>query len=106
MKRGVTVAVVIGCSFGCGAAEDGGHDDSADGVAGAISQAEDDSSEDTSNARTPASVGRRICDGSAGIRLALGFGGGGPPSPYTSVLSELGYDFLYVDGSCHYWVHQ
>ena len=44
--------------------------------------------------------------GSSGIRLAMGYGGGGPPSPYTSVLSELGYDFLFVDGNCHYWAHQ
>jgi hypothetical protein len=25
--------------------------------------------------------------------------------PYTSVLSELGFDFLYVDGNCRYWAH-
>ena len=53
-----------------------------------------------------ASTERRICDGSTEIRLAMGYGGGGQPFPYTSVLSELGYDFLYVDGSCHYWAHQ
>jgi hypothetical protein len=101
MKRGVTVAAVIWCSFGCGAAEDRADDHSANGAAGANSQAED-----TPNATSQASVERRICDGSAGIRLAMGYGGGGPPFPYTSVLSELGYDFLYVDGSCHYWAHQ
>jgi hypothetical protein len=97
----VTVAGVVWCSFGCGAAEDRAHDDSTDALAGANSQAED-----TSNESSQTGVERRICDGSDGIRFAMGYGGGGQAFPYTSVLSELGYDFLYVDGSCHYWVHQ
>jgi hypothetical protein len=101
MKRETTIAAVIWCSLGCGAAEDRVHDRSGNDSATANLLAEappDESSE--------ASIERRICDGSAGIRLAMGYGGGGPPFPYTSVLSELGYDFLYVDGSCHYWAHQ
>jgi hypothetical protein len=101
VKQDWTLAAVIGCSFACGAAEDRAHDSAVDGVAGARSLAEDASDEGVH-----ARVERRICDGSLGIRLAMGHGGGGPPLPYTSVLSELGYDFLYVDGSCHYWVHQ
>lgn len=101
MKRGAIAAALIGCSFGCGAAEDGVQAGAADGAAGAVSQAED-----TLDESSQASMGRRICDGSTGIRLAVGYGGGGPPSPYTSVLSELGYDFLFVDGTCHYWAHQ
>jgi hypothetical protein len=47
---------------------------------------------------------RSICDGSDAIRLAYWVGGGGPTPAFTSVLYELGYDFLYVDGHCHYWV--
>jgi hypothetical protein len=47
---------------------------------------------------------RRICDGSDGIRLAYWVGGGGQQAAYTAVLHELGYEFLYVDGHCHYWV--
>jgi hypothetical protein len=62
--------------------------------------------EDSPNESSPASTERRICDGSAEIRLAIGHGGGGEPAPYTSVLSELGYDFLYVDGGCRYWAHK
>jgi hypothetical protein len=100
MKRGVTVAAVIWCSFGCGAAEGHVNDDSTGRAAAANSHAED-AVDEMSQA-----VERRICDGSAGVRLAIVYGGGGPPLPYTSVLSELGYDFLYVDGTCHYWAHQ
>lgn len=101
MKREATVAAVIWCASGCGAAADRVHDGSGDGSAGANSQAEaiPDESSQVSNER-------RICDGSPGIRLAMGYNGGGQTFPYTSVLSELGYDFLYVDGSCHYWAHQ
>jgi hypothetical protein len=101
MKREATVAAVIWCSLGCGAAEDGVPDGLGGGSAGANSRAESPSDE-----MSQGGVERRICDGSAGIRLAMGYGGGGPPSPYTWVLSELGYDFIYVDGSCHYWAHQ
>jgi hypothetical protein len=95
-KRKATVAAVLWCSLGCGAAEDGVHD----GSASANSRPE------ATHESTQASIGRRVCDGSTEIRLAMGYGGGGQPSPYTSVLSELGYDFLYVDGGCHYWAHQ
>lgn len=76
MKNVGALAVVIGCSLGCGAAEP-----------------------------VELSPERRICDGSDGIQLAIGYAGGAAPFPHTAVLSELGYDFLYVDGSCHYWVH-
>jgi hypothetical protein len=98
MKRHATVAAVIWGSLGCGAAEGGVPDGAGDGSAAASSGAEampDDS--------TQASSERRICDGSAGIRLAMYYGGGGPFSPYISVFFDLGTDFLYVDGSCHYW---
>jgi hypothetical protein len=48
---------------------------------------------------------RRICDGSDEIR----FGYWTPVSPrsvrpFTLVLYDLGNEFLYVDGHCHYWV--
>jgi hypothetical protein len=48
---------------------------------------------------------RRICDGSAGIRLAYRDSiNSGMEPPFTAVLYDLGADFLYVDGHCHYWV--
>ncbi|HTV25451.1 MAG TPA: hypothetical protein VMG12_42440 [Polyangiaceae bacterium] len=50
-----------------------------------------------------AHVERRICDGSPDVRLAFGHGVGGMLYPFTSVLYEPGFDFLYVDGNCHYW---
>ena len=49
---------------------------------------------------------RRICDGSSEIRLAIGYGGAGNVFSFTSVLYEVGLDFLYVDGRCHYWAQQ
>lgn len=85
MKRGGVVTCVIWSSLGCAAAA----------VADASVENESSLAHDE----------RRICDGSAGIRLALGSWIGGMPYPYTSVLSELGYDFLYVDGNCRYWAH-
>lgn len=48
---------------------------------------------------------RRICDGSAAIRLAFTFGlGSGTLESYTNVLYDIGFDFVFVDGTCHYWV--
>lgn len=101
MKREAAVAAIIGCSLACGAAEDRVPGRLDDGSV-AVNSPKGDSPTENS----PASIERRICDGSDGIRLALGHGGGGEPAPYTSVLSELGYDFLYVDGGCHYWAHK
>jgi hypothetical protein len=94
MKREAGVACVVWCLLGCGAVAGPEQDATPDGAALA-----------PSNESSQARGERRICDGSAGIRLAVGYWGGGMPYPYTSVLSELGYDFLYVDGNCHYWVH-
>jgi len=50
---------------------------------------------------------RRICDGSDDIRLAHWF----PVDPtrvpaFTAELYELGTEFLYVDGHCHYWMQE
>lgn len=73
--RWASVAAVMASVLGCGAASDDGE----------------------------APVERRICDGSSDVRLALGYGVGGMIYPFTSVLYELGFDFLYVDGNCHYW---
>jgi hypothetical protein len=53
-----------------------------------------------------ASRGRRICDGSDDVRLAYELGGGGTMEPYTIAVVELGWEFLYVDGHCHYWVQR
>jgi hypothetical protein len=49
---------------------------------------------------------RRICDGSDDIRLAVSVTGGGLNMAFTTVLYELGYEFLYVDGHCHYWMNE
>ena len=47
---------------------------------------------------------RRICDGSSQIRLAFEYASGGGALPaFTSILYDLGFDFLYVDGTCHFW---
>jgi hypothetical protein len=50
---------------------------------------------------------RRICDGSDDIRLAYSV----PVNPtrvlaFTADLYELGAEFLYVDGHCHYWMRE
>ena len=108
MKRKARVAALTLCALGCGAATDAVPDDGTAGASGvgdssAGASARDDASVEAGS--PPPVAERRICDGSAGIRLAMGYGGGGQPAPYTSVLSELGYDFLYVDGTCRYWAH-
>ena len=45
-----------------------------------------------------------ICDGSSDVRLAIQVGGGGPAAPGQAMLSENGWEFLLVDGSCVGWV--
>jgi hypothetical protein len=59
---------------------------------------------DTTGDAAPA---RRICDGSDGIRLAYWV----PVQPtrvfaFTAELYDLGGEFLYVDGHCHYWLQE
>jgi hypothetical protein len=50
---------------------------------------------------------RRICDGSPDIRFAFTFAlSSGGVRPFTSLLYDLGTDFLYVNGACHYWVQK
>jgi hypothetical protein len=101
MMRWSVVAAVVGCSLGCGAAAEVvqvGADPGAAGASGLDTSAADEI--------TSARFERRICDGSAGIRLALGLAGGGMFLPFTSVLHDLGHIFLYVDGHCRYWAHQ
>jgi len=45
-----------------------------------------------------------ICDGSAAVRLAIQVSGGGPALPGNTMLSENGWRFLLVDGTCTVWV--
>jgi hypothetical protein len=45
-----------------------------------------------------------LCDGTTSIRLAYVMGGGGQIEPASRVLSENGYRYLLVSGTCHYWV--
>src|SRR5437868_3421872 len=56
---------------------------------------------------TLSSHARRICDGSDTIRLAYKLdGGNGQIEPFTVAIVEVGWQFLYVDGHCHYWVQR
>jgi hypothetical protein len=51
------------------------------------------------------SLGRRICDGSQGIRFMYRVEGDVSREPaVASILYELGSDFLFVDGTCHFFV--
>jgi hypothetical protein len=50
-------------------------------------------------------VSRRICDSSSQIRFAYSFAVD-RFFPAVSILYDLGSDYLYVDGTCHYWVDQ
>jgi hypothetical protein len=93
MGSGAAVAAVTATLLGCGLAGDG---PAGDGSAGNGSAGD----------RAEAAAPRRICDGSSEIRLAIGYGGGGNVISFTSVLYEVGIDFLYVDGTCHYWAQQ
>lgn len=45
-----------------------------------------------------------ICDGQPGVRLAVRIAGGGPAFPGTAMLSENGWQFLLVEGSCVAWI--
>jgi len=49
---------------------------------------------------------RRICDSSSDIRLAFSYVSRGSVRAYTSSLSDLGSDFLYISGTCQYWIQQ
>lgn len=46
---------------------------------------------------------RRICDGSSEIRFAYSFGVDSFVYQ-SSILYDLGTDYLYVNGTCHYWL--
>jgi hypothetical protein len=51
------------------------------------------------------SLGRKICDGSHDIRFMYRIEVDASREPaFSAILYELGSDFLYVDGTCHYWV--
>jgi hypothetical protein len=59
----------------------------------------------TTVAGTGQSLGRKICDGSKDIRLMYRVEVDVSSEPaFSAILYELGSDFLYVDGTCHYWV--
>lgn len=89
--------------LGCGLA---GDDQTGDGSAGGGSAGGGSAGDGSAGDGSASSAPRRICDGSPEIRLAIAYGGGGQILPFTSVLYELGIDFLYVDGTCHYWAQQ
>lgn len=59
----------------------------------------------TPDAATPdAGTTPGICDGSPDLRLAFQVSGGGPTAPGETMLSENGWRFLLVDGTCQAWV--
>jgi hypothetical protein len=52
------------------------------------------------------SAERRVCDGSDGIRLAIGYDGQlARHEAYTAVLYDLGYPYIIIDGTCRYWLN-
>jgi hypothetical protein len=53
---------------------------------------------------SPSSTAVQICDGSANVRLAVHTGGGGQTTVGRGMLSENGWRFLVVDGSCEAWI--
>jgi hypothetical protein len=44
-----------------------------------------------------------ICNGDPSVRLAFRFGGGGQVLPGSQVMSENGFQFLLVEGTCRAW---
>lgn len=44
-----------------------------------------------------------VCDGSSALRLSFRNIGGGQVLPGSQALSENGFNFLIVDGKCHFW---
>jgi hypothetical protein len=59
-----------------------------------------------SSSDDPTSAQTRICDGSSGLKFGTWIEM--DPSriaPASSVLYELGSDWLYIDGQCRYWAH-
>jgi hypothetical protein len=51
----------------------------------------------------PGPVTDSICDGSTSIRLAFRVSAA---TGSVALLNELGWEFLYVDGTCRYWVNE
>jgi hypothetical protein len=47
--------------------------------------------------------GRRICDGSSGLRFATRIPVTGNVDLLASLQYELGENFVFIDGTCHYW---
>jgi hypothetical protein len=109
LQGALALAALVG---GCGsdaARPDGAGMISPDGgVIDAIpGDAASDAASDADTRGDAAPAPRRICDGSDGIRLAYWV----PVQPtrvlaFTAELYDLGAEFLYVDGHCHYWVQE
>ena len=55
---------------------------------------------------TPSGARNALCDGSDERRLLAQYGGSGAIMAGSTVLTENGYDFLVVDGHCHFWVQR
>lgn len=69
-------------------------------VAGATS-----SSDDASSTRGPTTGEETLlCDGDGEIALAVAFRGGSNVEPGAQLMTELGRWYLYVTGTCDYWV--
>lgn len=88
-------ALLSACSSaGPGATSDAAANDTLDALASGDATAGDDA----------AASGALLCDGSDSVRLAYRLAGGGPAPPGSQVLSENGFVYLIITGTCHYWV--
>ena len=59
----------------------------------------------TGHQDVPGSASAGPCDGTGGIRRAIAVSGQvGRALSYSAVQLELGYQYIYVDGTCRYWV--
>jgi hypothetical protein len=96
----LAAALVTAATMGCSGAEDQSTATrSPDDLDAGVSR------NDAGGRDVDAMVPRRICDGSSAIRFAFSFAVD-RFADSASVLYDLGSDYLYVDGTCHYWLDQ
>jgi hypothetical protein len=94
--RGIVGCVVLGLGA-CGEAEDTPRHGAA---------VPPDASTAETSADAPPSEPVVLCDGSAGLRLAARVGiTGTMVDAGRMFIYELGYEYLFVTGECHYWVN-
>jgi hypothetical protein len=99
VRRQFTAATIALLAVACGSVKVPGRN-------GAGGDAGTSADEQAGSAGDAARIVRRICDGSSDIRFAFAYMSTGSVQTFTDELYELGVDFLYVDGTCHYWVRE